>query len=74
MVVDLFVQRVAFRLNLSQAQANALHHAIDEYFHARPFDELAQAMHEKVADALVAAGYEPGYTHPCDGDPGTGSE
>lgn len=55
--------RVAIRLNLSQEEAEALHNAIDDYFYDRLFLELAEDMHEKVADALIAGGYAPGYTH-----------
>jgi hypothetical protein len=53
-------EKVTVIMQLSQAEAEALHRAIDRYyFQDNVYSELAQEMHEKVADALLAGGYDP---------------
>ncbi len=50
--------KVVVIVELSQPQAEALHEAVDRYYYPRPFNELAQELHEKVTDALLAGGYD----------------
>lgn len=51
--------KVTVSVRLSQAEADALHDAVDLFHYRRVFNEVAQEMHEKVADALLAGGYDP---------------
>jgi hypothetical protein len=49
-------------LELTEAQATALLHAIDLYFQARiasPASDVVEQMHSKVSDALLSAGFFP---------------